>query len=57
MADIDKPKQQRERSPSFPFIPLRTAINRLVAFEECFGRHPAPIGKVVLAWSMKVKSS
>jgi hypothetical protein len=50
-------KASKDRSPSFPFIPLKTAIERLVAFEEKFGRHPAPAAKVGLAWGMKEKSS
>jgi hypothetical protein len=51
---VPKPK---DRSPSFPFIPLQTAIERLEAFENKFGRHPAPAGKAGLAWGMKEKSS
>jgi hypothetical protein len=50
-------KAQKDRSPSFPFIPLKTAINRLIAFEGYFKRHPAPVEKVGLAWKMKEKSS
>ncbi|HSC19373.1 MAG TPA: hypothetical protein VLC74_10695 [Rhizomicrobium sp.] len=48
---------KKDRSPSFPFIPLGTAVDRLVAFEKYFGRHPAPAGKAGLAWGMKEKSS
>jgi len=47
----------RDRSPSFPFIPLQTAIERLEAFERYFKRHPGPINKAGLAWDMKEKSS
>jgi hypothetical protein len=50
-------KRPRDRSPSFPFIPLRTAIERLVAFEKKFGRHPTPAAKAGLAWGLKEKSS
>ena len=39
----------RDRSPSYPFIPLKTAIERLEAFEKYFGRHPAPFKKAGLA--------
>jgi hypothetical protein len=46
-----------DRSPSFPFIPLKTATERLAAFEKYFGRHPAPASKAGLAWEMKEKSS
>src|SRR5262252_3575496 len=48
---------KRDRSPSFPFIPLQGAIERLVQFEEYFKRHPAPAAKVGLAWKMKENSS
>jgi hypothetical protein len=51
------PKGTKDRSPSFPFIPLKTAIERLEAFDKKFGRHPAPAAKVGLAWDMKEKSS
>jgi hypothetical protein len=51
------PKAARDRSPSFPFIPLKTAIERLEAFEKKFGRHPTPALKAGLAWGMKEKSS
>ncbi len=46
-----------DRSPSFPFIPLQTAVERLVAFEKQFGRHATPTDKAGLAWGMKAKSS
>src|SRR5438874_2249590 len=46
-----------DRSPSFPFIPLGTAIERLVAFEKYAGRHPIPAKKAGAAWGMKEQSS
>jgi hypothetical protein len=51
------PKGSKDRSPSFPFIPLGAAIQRLEQFEKKFGRHPAPAAKAGLAWDMKEKSS
>lgn len=51
------PKASKDRSPSFPFIPLKTAVERLEAFEKKFGRHPTPFAKVGLAWGLKEKSS
>jgi hypothetical protein len=60
MADAQQaaaPKGTKDRSPSFPFIPLKTAIERLEAFDKKFGRHPTPASKVGLAWDMKEKSS
>lgn len=58
MTDV-KPdaKTQKDRSPSFPFIPLQTAIERLVAFDQTFGRHDTPANKVGRAWKMKDGSS
>jgi hypothetical protein len=50
-------KAKRDRSPSFPFISLRVATERLVAFEKYFSRHPAPAKKAGLAWGMKAESS
>lgn len=50
-------KIAKERSPSFPFIPLQTALERLISFELKFGRHPAPAAKAGIAWSMKEDSS
>jgi hypothetical protein len=50
-------KAPRDRSPSYPFISLKTATERLTAFESKFGRHPTPAEKSGLAWGMKEKSS
>ncbi len=50
-------KLKRERSPSFPFIALPEAIKRLEAFDQTFGRHPAPAIKSGLAWGMTDGSS
>lgn len=50
-------KGVKERSPSFPFIPLPTALNRLEQFEAYFGRHPAKADLAGLAWQMKGGSS
>lgn len=47
----------KDRSPSFPIVPLPIALQRLAAFEQTFGRHPAPADKVGLAWGMTEKSS
>jgi hypothetical protein len=47
---------KRDRSPNFPCVPLKTAVERLVTFEKYFGRHPAPISKVGLAWGLKENS-
>jgi hypothetical protein len=52
-----KPSKSKDRSPSYPFINLKTAIERLEAFEKFFGRHAAPFKKAGLAWKMKEESS
>jgi hypothetical protein len=57
MTDEMTIKASRERSPSFPFIPLGVAIQRLETFERYFGRHPTPANKVGLGWGMKEQSS
>jgi hypothetical protein len=50
MSDL---KGKRDRSPAFPQIPLGEVVERLTAFEKCFGRHPAPLDKAGLAWNVK----
>lgn len=50
-------KAPKDRSPSFPFITLQSAIDRLQALDATFGRHPAPAAKVGMAWNMKPASS
>jgi hypothetical protein len=46
-------KGKRERSPAFPAIPLGEAVEKLMAFEKTFGRHPAPYDKAGMAWGLK----
>lgn len=59
MADVklSSSKPKKDRSPSFPFIPLGEAMKRLQAFDATFSRHPAPAGKSGLAWGLKDSSS
>jgi hypothetical protein len=54
---VASPKAPKERSPSFPFIPLQTAVRRLEEFDRHFGRHPTPANHVGAAWGMKPASS
>lgn len=44
---------KRDRSPAFPQVPLGDAVDRLVAFEKHFGRHPVPLDKAGAAWGLK----
>jgi hypothetical protein len=49
--------EPKARSPSFPFVALKPAVERLEAFEKHFGGHPAPAGTTGMAWGMKERSS
>ncbi len=51
------PKAPKERSPSFPFIPLAATTQRLEQFDAYFGRHPAKAVQAGLAWNMQGFSS
>lgn len=57
ITDTQSSAGQRDRSPSFPFIPLKTAIERLVAFEEHHKRAPVPPDRIGPAWGMKTNTS
>lgn len=56
-ADDSMTKPKRERSPGYPFISLKAAIERLVQWEGTFGRHPTPADKAGIAWKIKETSS
>ena len=47
---------QRERSPSYPLISLKVALDRLREFEDHFKRTPADPSKIGAAWGLKSKS-
>jgi len=47
---------KNDRSPSFPFIPLETALERLAAFEEHFKRTPARPEKAGEAWGIDAQA-
>jgi hypothetical protein len=47
----------RDRSPSYPVIPLQSACERLVSFEVHFKRSPAPLTKIATAWGLKEGNS
>ncbi len=49
-------KGGRERSPSFPFVSLKVALERLVAFEDHYKRGPATAETIGSVWGMKVGS-
>lgn len=56
MADEAEPSGQKDRSPSYPNIPLQLALERLVAFDAHFKRSPARPEKVGDAWGIKAKA-
>jgi hypothetical protein len=55
MTDANEPGQ-KDRSPSYPNIPLETALERLIAFEAHFKRSAARPDKVGGAWDIKAKA-
>lgn len=57
MIDANTEKAVRERSPSFPFIPLKAALDRLVEFDRMFPRQEPPADRVYLAWGFKGDTS
>ena len=48
---------QRDRSPSYPLIPLEKALDRLRDFEGHFKRNPAYPDKIGAAWDMTSASA
>lgn len=54
---VPTPKATRDRSPAYPFISLKVAVERLATLESYFGRHPVGALKAGLAWGMKPESS
>jgi hypothetical protein len=53
--DIHKPK--RDRSPAFPFIALRRAVERAQSLYENHRREPARLAAVAPSWGYSPKSS
>jgi len=49
--------EKRERSPSFPFIPIGVAVQRLQEFDLVFPRQEPPADRTYLAWGFKGDSS
>ena len=56
MAENAESAGQRDRSPSYPLIPLEAALDRLADFEAHFKRSPARPDKVQGAWGIKAKA-
>jgi len=47
---------QRDRSPAYPVIPLKEALDRLAEFERHFKRQAAPPERAGDAWGVKAKA-
>ncbi len=56
MTDAAPPATQRDRSPAYPNIPLKAAIDRLIEFDAHFKRSPARPEKIGDAWGIKGKA-
>lgn len=58
MADVEPDsKIKKERSPSFPFISLKRAVERAAQLAEAHKRNPARVSTVATTWSYGSKSS
>ena len=56
MTDAAPPATQRDRSPAYPNIPLKVAIDRLIEFDTHFKRTPARPEKIGDAWGITAKA-
>lgn len=50
-------KQKRTRSPSYPSIGLKAALEKATAFYAKEGHHAAPLAAVAKDWEFEIKSS
>lgn len=53
----DETRGRKERSPSFPFIPLEKALQRLKTLYDNHRREPARLTAIGTTWGYKAKSS
>jgi hypothetical protein len=56
-SEFDEQRAKKERSPSFPFIPLPKALERLQSFYEAHRKEPTRIGVVASTWHYSPTSS
>jgi hypothetical protein len=56
-AGVVEAKTKRERSPSFPFIPLAKAIQHCREFATMYKRNEVRVGTASIAWDFKEMSS
>src|SRR3954451_2391259 len=57
MEQQDQVTRKKERSPAFPFIPLRRAVERAQSLYENHRREPARLAAVAPSWGYSPKSS
>ena len=57
MEQNEADKTPRDRSPSYPFISLKSAMFRLEEFSAKFGRQEPTADRAYLAWGMKGDTS
>jgi hypothetical protein len=57
MTDASPDAPKKERSPSFPFISLRKAVERARAMHERYKREPARVMIIGSVWGLGAKSS
>src|SRR5262245_13701109 len=55
--DADDERTRKERSPSFPFIPLEKAIDRARMIAEAHKRNPARVASIGETWGYASASS
>jgi len=56
MTEASETTAQRDRSPSYPIVPLEAALSRLAEFDAHFKRSAARPEKVGDAWKIKTKA-
>ncbi len=56
-ASTIEPKSKKERSPSFPFIPLKKAVERTKTLLENHKREAARVSSIAASWEYGLKSS
>lgn len=50
-------KRKRDRSPSFPYVSLREAVQRTEEFHKIYGRHAARVAQLSQPWNYSPSSS
>ena len=56
-AETDSTKRSRTRSPSYPYLDLPTALEKVTVLWNVEGRHPAAVSVAMQHWGYKEESS